>query len=866
MVDPLLEKALEAARAADPAAPWRLLFMTGCYAMAAGCLYRGIREGARDRSFRVGLVQCVLFAFLVGMFWFLESWAHHRTPFYVYSTAFTDLVPRLALEGVVDRGVTNACTTMVLGVQEALRADRIPLSILLMEASLAYAALWTARNMGASLVVQPFLAALVFVNVDALLDPVLATSHRCTDGAAMQGPGIGLGFWRWYVDREQLADWYGIPIFNYAAWFTAPLFLVALVNLCGHYGKRLVPRSVLQWLRVPGYAPLGWRGLALLTMAGGIVFLFSIAPNHAPGVGGQNAMMAGAVAVALIAVLASPSRWKTDRSPEVALILPAAIAIAIPALAFLYEGFFVKVPRLLLVGIASVAFGLLFSLFGCRRTVRSWCRRLGFLDRLIRLHYFGFTAMLVLLGAGLLERKPETRTVAGLLLVALCFHLWSYVLNDVVDLELDKKQPRRRGDPLVSGAVSREAALAFALVQVPLAAVVALHLVGFAPRTSPWALPVLGAGFLLILVYNLWGRVSPIPPLTDLAQGLGWASLVVFGALVASPDPDELWRRTFALIVYAVGYILLVSGVGGGLRDLAADEAYGRRTTALWFGARPSSAPGGEPVESSRALAVYAFAIHTVMFAAVAVFLVLAQRRPRPFYAPDVQASAWVLWSVFFVANNVILWRVVRRHGPRRDQWFSTQLFLLLLPPVLLYQISLVPDPVFKVVVLACFFVPLALQEEALGRLLRFLYRSARPLIPNGCGPAGVPVPDEMGGVDWKHCCDLHDVAYWEGGIRGGLLPWWGKGRFEWRYLRSNLGLASCMRRRWSARLSATSSPRRRAWLAFGRAAVPALYFLATMLLGWFAWSWNRRELGSADLRKLAALTPAELASLEASL
>ncbi|MGH7287908.1 MAG: hypothetical protein ACREI8_07810, partial [Myxococcota bacterium] len=115
----------------DPAPIWRSLFMLGCYAMAAGCLFRGIREGTRAPTPRERWMQASgqvgLYAFLVFMFWLLESWAHHRTPFYLYDIRFTDLLPRFRFEDLgVPRGISNACTEMVLRLAKEPRADRIP--------------------------------------------------------------------------------------------------------------------------------------------------------------------------------------------------------------------------------------------------------------------------------------------------------------------------------------------------------------------------------------------------------------------------------------------------------------------------------------------------------------------------------------------------------------------------------------------------------------------------------------------------------------------------------------------------------------------------------------------------------------------
>lgn len=863
--------AVDAAIAADPHAPYRWLFTAGCYAMAAGCLYHGIREGAQARPphspWKQAGGQVFLFAFLVFAFWLVESWAHHRTPFYLYSTAFGDLVPRFRFEGLVESGVTNRCTKLVLALVKELRADRIPLSVLLMEASLTYSALWTARLLGASLVIQPFLAALVLVNIDALLDPVVATAHNCTDGSLSTRPGIGLGFWRWYVDKESLAEWYGVPIFNYAAWFAAPVFLISLVNLLG----RICWPFVLTRLRRSfdeEFAPRGWQAVALLTMAGMISFLHWIAPKHpaALGVGTQKAAMLGLLGCAALLVFGKPARWKTDEKLDVTLAWPASIALAVPALALLFEGFFLKTPQLIPVGIFAFAFAMLFAFYPYRGSIRSFCARVALLDRFARVHYFGFTAMLVLLGAALVQKHPDTKTVGGLLLVAICFHLWSYVLNDVIDLELDRTQPRRAKDPLVSGIVSREAALALAVVQLPLALLVTLHLLDFEPASNPWPLVVLSAGFALILVYNRWGKANRFPPLTDLVQGLGWASLVVYGALVASPHRQEFWPRVAPLCAYSVGFIMLISGVHGGLRDLWTDRGLHRKTTALLLGARPSYRKAHwQPVQSTNQLALYAFAIHTGMFATAGVFL--WSEMGRGFFDGVGYLSACLLVAGLFLVNSVLLWVVVRPRAASRDRWMSWHALFLLAPPLALYLISHVPDSVFKILVACCFSVPLILQESILPNVISFLYRDHRRFVPNGCGPGHSRViarivPDGIGSVDWGSCCNHHDVAYWEGGIAGGLLPWRTNGRWEWRYLTSNFGLARCMWRRFGARARRQKSLALGFGLRIGQWLLPLGYFLATMLLGWITWSTPRRELSQQQAASLGQLTQEELARL----
>jgi 4-hydroxybenzoate polyprenyltransferase len=204
--------------------------------------------------------------------------------------------------------------------------------------------------------------------------------------------------------------------------------------------------------------------------------------------------------------------------------------------------------------------------------------RLWHIYRFIRFSALGATAILPLLGAASVAPRIEPALLLGLLAAALLFHCFAYVLNDVIDLPIDRLEPQRATFPLVRGMVSPAQALAFALAQVPLAFALTAWLGG-----GPAAFGALALAFALMAVYNLWGKRAPFPPLTDLAQGLGWAALLVYGAALAGP-PAPL---TAALAAFEVVFILLINGVHGPLRDLANDLRCGARTTAILLGARP---------------------------------------------------------------------------------------------------------------------------------------------------------------------------------------------------------------------------------------------------------------------------------------
>ena len=221
----------------------------------------------------------------------------------------------------------------------------------------------------------------------------------------------------------------------------------------------------------------------------------------------------------------------------------------------------------------------------------------------IRVSALGFTLVLPLVGAASAAAGRDATRVAAevdipmgaLMLVALSFHVFAYVLNDVVDLWLDRSEPLRADSPLVQGAIGRAGLLLLAWAQVPVAFGLALL-----RGAHGAAMAMLLAAFAAMAVYDLYGKRCRWPLLTDAVQSVGWCALVGVGAWWHGP----VWPTfTGWIVAYVFCCVMLVQGVHGGLRDLANDLRGGARTTAVWLEARPGAGSG---IEVSGPVAAYA--------------------------------------------------------------------------------------------------------------------------------------------------------------------------------------------------------------------------------------------------------------------
>ena len=256
--------------------------------------------------------------------------------------------------------------------------------------------------------------------------------------------------------------------------------------------------------------------------------------------------------------------------------------------------------------------------------------RLQAIALFVRASVFGMTALMVLLGAASTSPHLPGRTALALLGVAACYHLFAYLLNDVVDLPIDRHEPRRAISPLVRGTVRPGVALAIALAQVPLGLVIA----GRTPGPTR-AVVCLAVSFALMAVYDLHGKRTGVPWVTDGAQGLAWAGLLLCGAAVRGPWQPLTWM----LFAFVIGYIVMANGVHGALRDLENDARQGARSVAIVLGARID---GDGRLTMPASLAAYGWILHGGLIALAFVPVALGE--------PPMEPGARALTVVALVA------------------------------------------------------------------------------------------------------------------------------------------------------------------------------------------------------------------------
>ena len=193
--------------------------------------------------------------------------------------------------------------------------------------------------------------------------------------------------------------------------------------------------------------------------------------------------------------------------------------------------------------------------------VRIWMRAL-------RLHQWlkNLLIFLPLLAAHMLF-APQA--IERSVLAFLCFGLCAsgvYLLNDLLDLESDRRHPRKRLRPFAAGTLS----LVAGLIAAPLLALISFALALF---LSPLFAAVLFGYYALTLAYSF--MLKRIAMLDAIALGALYTMRIVAGA-VAAEVVLSFWLMAFSMFLFLSLAMLKRYTELRGLRDAGQTEASGR--------------------------------------------------------------------------------------------------------------------------------------------------------------------------------------------------------------------------------------------------------------------------------------------------
>ena len=199
-----------------------------------------------------------------------------------------------------------------------------------------------------------------------------------------------------------------------------------------------------------------------------------------------------------------------------------------------------------------------------------------------------------------------------LFLVGFFGHVYGFVVNDIVDLKVDRLSSEISDRPLVSGTISKRNAWIFAIVSMALSLSIAAFL-SFRYYSFFPAMPLLIASALSITAYDF---ISKKYPAMDVFVGAGIFLLILYGA----SSVGKLTELAWVVAVLGTIQVLFMQFIAGGLKDAENDYRAKANTLAIKMGVRVENKKMFVPL-SFKALAYFLQALDIALIFISLIFI-----------------------------------------------------------------------------------------------------------------------------------------------------------------------------------------------------------------------------------------------------
>ena len=198
-------------------------------------------------------------------------------------------------------------------------------------------------------------------------------------------------------------------------------------------------------------------------------------------------------------------------------------------------------------------------------------KTLGYLQ-LFRLQTATATALTPVIG-GLIMGQSDITLLFVLFLIGFLYHIYGFVLNEYIDIDVDKKSSELKKKPLICGIVPKNHALFITI----LSGIFACFLTIF---FFTLILPILFLIFALFLggIYDIFGKKILG---SDFILGTGFFFICLMGASTITYNFTTL---TYIVCLIYFIHISFNNSVEGGLKDVDHDHLAGAKTLATRMG------------------------------------------------------------------------------------------------------------------------------------------------------------------------------------------------------------------------------------------------------------------------------------------
>lgn len=164
-----------------------------------------------------------------------------------------------------------------------------------------------------------------------------------------------------------------------------------------------------------------------------------------------------------------------------------------------------------------------------------------------------------------------------LFFIGFCTHIFGFVFNEYMDIEIDSRSDLLRNKPLVKGSISKNAALLYAFFGVFFGYLLLGYLATQTNTVTYQVVVLYSLSWLSIGFYDLTSKYARG---SDILLALWTGSLCLFGGYAVSRSPNLL----LFIIAGLAFFQLYIQNILAGLKDLAQDQLGAGTTMPLRMG------------------------------------------------------------------------------------------------------------------------------------------------------------------------------------------------------------------------------------------------------------------------------------------
>jgi len=155
-------------------------------------------------------------------------------------------------------------------------------------------------------------------------------------------------------------------------------------------------------------------------------------------------------------------------------------------------------------------------------------------------------------------------------------HTYGFVINDIFDYQIDKKNEELKDRPLLSGTISMKKAWIFAILALTLSFILAIYYAFITDKYFPIIILIFSA-----LTITLYDVISKKIPLMDIFDSLAVFLLILYGAVTVSGNINQITSLAWMVCLLGAVQVFFMQLVPGGLKDIENDYKNGANTVAV---------------------------------------------------------------------------------------------------------------------------------------------------------------------------------------------------------------------------------------------------------------------------------------------